>query len=584
MSDSTPPLHERVERLEVAVAELRDTVRALADASVAPEPPPAVRVITKPVKPPRRPKAASSAFELPQAMQSSEYWLSRLGIGLILFGLAFLFKYSIDQGWLTPMVRVGFGLVLGLGLLGGGLRLSSTRRHFSQILLGGSIATFYITTFAASEWFDLISYAVAFRSMIGVTLLAFVLALTKDGAVLAIIGTLGGLATPFVLYTDTANIPGLMAYTCVILSGALAVFAFKGWRPLLGVVVLGGWAVLASGAALLPFEAPVLDRWAVQGGIVFALIGFGVVPLARHALAARSPEAWPSPGLGGVAHWPLLPTLHRRYLHLLVVSTPLIALSLSTSTWSLTGPTWGWITLAVAALYGLGAWGLSRTQALAPLAYTHALVGTLLATLGLVFLLDGEALLFAIVTEAAILHLLAHRLNDRGLARGAHALFVLLALTVAVQLSVSDADAPPVLNAWGLAVLWTILLGAGVSYVLSGKTRLIYLMAAHVFFLGWLLRELSVLPEGQAYVTISWGIYTLVLLVIGLRHRIRAVRLVAMGTLLLVIGKLFLVDLAELEAIWRILLFLGFGGVLLAVSYYVQRLWGPNEEEPLTRE
>ena len=38
-------------------------------------------------------------------------------------------------------------------------------------------------------------------------------------------------------------------------------------------------------------------------------------------------------------------------------------------------------------------------------------------------------------------------------------------------------------------------------------------------------------------------------------------------------AKLFLVDLAELEVLWRILLFMGFGGLFLFLSYYFQDLW-----------
>lgn len=55
-------------------------------------------------------------FEL-ENLRSWEWWLNKIGIGLLLFGLAFLFKFSIDQGWLSPPVRVGFGLALGVGLL-----------------------------------------------------------------------------------------------------------------------------------------------------------------------------------------------------------------------------------------------------------------------------------------------------------------------------------------------------------------------------------------------------------------------------------------------------------------------------------
>ena len=98
-------------------------------------------------------------------------------------------------------------------------------------------------------------------------------------------------------------------------------------------------------------------------------------------------------------------------------------------------------------------------------------------------------------------------------------------------------------------------------------------MAAHITLLLWFLREMSPLTNGQGLVSISWGIYTVVLFVIGLRQDIKVVTKTAMATLLVLIGKLFLVDLANLETLWRILLFLGFGGVLLLLSYFFKALW-----------
>ncbi|MFQ5607470.1 MAG: DUF2339 domain-containing protein, partial [Candidatus Zixiibacteriota bacterium] len=68
----------------------------------------------------------------------SEFLLNKLGIGLLLFGVVFLFKYSIDQGWITPAVRVACGLALGVALLGFGSKLYSRRHHFSLVLLGGA--------------------------------------------------------------------------------------------------------------------------------------------------------------------------------------------------------------------------------------------------------------------------------------------------------------------------------------------------------------------------------------------------------------------------------------------------------------
>ncbi len=46
----------------------------------------------------------------------------------------------------------------------------------------------------------------------------------------------------------------------------------------------------------------------------------------------------------------------------------------------------------------------------------------------------------------------------------------------------------------------------------------------------------------------------------------------------LVVGKLFVVGLIGIEAIWSVLLFLGFGGLFLALSYYLRSLEHPKSE------
>jgi uncharacterized membrane protein len=128
-----------------------------------------------------------------------------------------------------------------------------------------------------------------------------------------------------------------------------------------------------------------------------------------------------------------------------------------------------------------------------------------------------------------------------------------------------------------LAVLGAAL--AASTVLRPQAATLVYRICVHVAFLGWLWRELSVLPDGDAYVTVAWGLYTVALLVAGLHLARSRLVIVGMGTLLLVVAKLLLVDLINLDAVWRILLFLGFGGVFLILSYYLQALWRASSRE-----
>src|SRR5687767_2103881 len=192
--------------------------------------------------------ASGRGFELPsnlRNLRSGEWWLNKVGMGLLLFGIAFLFKFAVDQNWITPPVRVGIGLAVGVGLLMVGLRVYEDRRPFSQVLLGGGIGTLYITGYAADVLYALVPYAVAFAFMVAVTLLAFALALRQDEVVLSLIGVAGGLATPFVLYAGSTSLGGLALYTCTIVAGTAAVYLYKGWRTLLLVSFAGVWTVFS---------------------------------------------------------------------------------------------------------------------------------------------------------------------------------------------------------------------------------------------------------------------------------------------------------------------------------------------------
>ncbi len=72
-------------------------------------------------------------------------------------------------------------------------------------------------------------------------------------------------------------------------------------------------------------------------------------------------------------------------------------------------------------------------------------------------------------------------------------------------------------------------------------------------------------------VTLAWGAVGLALLALGLPVRERAMRLSGLAMLFLCILKLFIYDLSQLEALARILSFVGLGVALLAVSWAYTR-------------
>jgi uncharacterized membrane protein len=447
-------------------------------------------------------------------LRSTEFWLNKVGIGLLLLGLAFLFKYSIEHDIINEQVRVAFGLGLGSVLLALGVVWHAERRHFSQVLLGGSVATYYITGFAAYEMYKLVPHNVAFGYMMCVTLLAFALSVRQDEVMLALIATLGGLATPFILYAPDGSLPALVTYTCAVLAGASAIYFYKGWRSLLWISYTGGWAVFTAGylGTFLSWQNPptTADRWALQGAALFSAFAFWALPVLRETLRAEDPDRWPHPTRNRVAD---IKPLAETHVHFLVISVPLLVLAASIAAWGdlVRHQTWGLAAVGAAALYFRVF--LARRNLL-PLAYTHAMMAVLLITLGvfLVFMGPGQQnmLLLSLAVEATALHFVSARLRDKGTLVYAHLIFVVLAFHLLPRLLLPNDSLVPVLNPDALAVLAVIALGMAASFALASREAAIaYRNAVYLAFAAWLWRELS--PGGLDHVMLAWAAFALLL-------------------------------------------------------------------------
>ncbi len=535
-------------------------------------------------------RAFEAFFDLGN-LRSGEWWLSRIGIGLLLLGVAFLYKYSEDQGWIHDPMRVAFGLVLGLGMLSAGLKIYENRRPFSQVLLGGGLGTLYITGYGAYGAYSLVSWGPAFIFMAAVTALAFTLSIRQNEAILALIAMAGGLATPFILYTEDGSLAGLVFYTCVILAGASAVYLYKGWASLILTAFVGVWAVFLAGGMEFRCASGSCAgaEWSLQAGEVFGWMVFWLVPIAREILRSRNPERWSLPEAGVVVR-----TLFGEYegrlrsvvlAHFLSVATPLVALLWTWGVWEMEPRSLGLVALGGAAVY-VAAWLVLRRVegGIGHLPYTQALVAALLGVVGFVLVLEGDAFLIALAGGAAVVHFVARKMSDVVVSFLGHALFAIAAMWLAGRLA-SDAmfaepEATVFLNVGAVSDLTVIVLAVVSTLAFSSAgARAIYRASAHAALLAWMWCELSPLANGEAYATIAWGIYASVILVAGLRTgRVWIVR-AGVATLLLVAAKLLVVDLAEVEAIWRILLFLGFGGTFLTLSYFLQSLWKPGERQ-----
>jgi uncharacterized membrane protein len=584
---SKKSLEERIEKLEFQFSEILKILKIQQEQSKAPEQRSQEISDKKQIAHGKKEKytpttssvfpTAEKVFALPPQMRSFEFWLNKIGIALLLFGVAFLFKYSVDQGWLTPWIRVLFGLLVGILLILFGFKIHHKKQHFAQILFGGGIATFYITGFAAFQVLDLISHPIAFSFMVMVTFLSFVLSLKQNEAVLSIIGAIGGLGTPFLLYTGESNLPGLIGYTCLILTGTSAIYFYRSWRSLLFTSVIGGWLVIwAAMLSVAPFnqETLLLNKLYLQLGLLACWIFFWLVPLIRFLLAKTQSERWKFPEMTFFkthfsSHiWEAID----QPIYLLTLSTPFFVISLSKIVWQLETVKWGYIVLAFSCIYAIISWFLIKKMNQEKIGFTHVYVFLLLFTYSIFLFFKGNSLLFVLVGEAAILHLLSKKISSKAISVYAHLLFFIAGFWLLQRLN-HPGVGTSFFNLQAVTDLWVILVLFFLGYIFKSNTeKTIYQIYAYLTFLLFIYRELVDLTYGQGFISVAWGMIGILLLILSLRMNHNQLQKLAMATLFLVVGKLFLVDLSALETIWRVLLFLGFGAVFMFISYYFQNL------------
>ncbi|MFM7057052.1 MAG: DUF2339 domain-containing protein [Planctomycetota bacterium] len=213
-------------------------------------------------------------------------WLLRIGILMLVIGMGFFVKYSIDNGLLSPLARVVLAGCAGMAMLGGGARLLGGHYQLiGQGFLGGGIATLYFSVFASHGLYRLVDLPVAFGMMAMVTMLSGVVTLVFDSRLTAVLGVLGGYLTPVMLSSGVVNYPGLNTYLLVLGLGILGVSAFR-HSPLLGYLGFFCHHVLVQ-SSLAGYQ-PAANFWQVQPFLVAFFAMFSTMVFV-HRLRDRTP-------------------------------------------------------------------------------------------------------------------------------------------------------------------------------------------------------------------------------------------------------------------------------------------------------
>ncbi|MEN3977284.1 DUF2339 domain-containing protein [Emcibacter sp. SYSU 3D8] len=210
------------------------------DAATATATPP-----TPPPVPPVPPAAAAAARATPPPKTPpprklterniTSRWMVWVGGLALALGGVFMVRYSIEQGYLGPAVRVALGVIAGLAMLGAG---EFARRHpgrvpvqadyIPAVVTGAGFLTLFASLYSAYGLYHLIPSPAAFVLLAMVALGAIAISLVH-GQAMALFGLIGAMIVPALVSADAPMAVPLFGYLAVVAAALGAIARLRHW-------------------------------------------------------------------------------------------------------------------------------------------------------------------------------------------------------------------------------------------------------------------------------------------------------------------------------------------------------------------
>jgi len=579
--DDKLSLEERVARLEALVQDLTGRSAAAGDLL-------AVRARPQP-----RPRPTN-----PFATKSLEWWLARGGAILTSLALILLYQYAVERNWITPAVRVAAGIAVGAALFFCAIRFTTRdsktdKVGLREVLLGAGLAAWYISAYAAAVFYQLLPVSGARLIFLALTIAGAWIALSEHRSVLGLLALGVGFLTPVLLPTPTANIPAFAFYLGALTTVGVVLYLMRGWLSILWLTFIAFWWTAGESTNVLSTQ---VDRIALSLLVILAGAAMVRTPLLRRRLVASGSSLYTQPvrsahtesilrgfssaiqNLSGVTAW-----LDSPALWVITILSPLLSVLVLSWCWtSVQGSVWGIVSLAIAAVVYRFAASSRDDEELTHIEATAAAVWSLAGTIWIADAAGsrvGEA--GALVLLAAAFHSFVTvfylRTSHFQAARKVGLLTAAACLVTAVLWELGGQATRP----FGFAYWWTIAEIATIatclwiwwSYRKPADPVSLSSLLGILSYIAILLVDARILGGiWPPLVTASFAIAGTALLISGRARKEDAmIRKIGGITLAIVVFRLFMIDLAGVETIWRVLLFMGVGALFLFTSHRLQR-------------
>ena len=548
----------------------------------------------------------------------TEEWIGQrgllaVGVTALILAAAYLLKLSFERGWVSPLARCLMGMAGGIGVAVVGARLHARYRQYGAALVGCGAAIIYLSVWAASNRYALVSPWAAIGGLVVVSLALAAIAARLDVEALGAAAAMGAFFAPVAIETAARDPDLLLVYLFCLAVGLGVVAARRRWRLAAFVISSSyfGLGVLAADGAVpaLALAFGVIggtaglflglrERWWESRALAFAggwtivhRAGDGLegsVPLLGAALVLAAPVWWhavKAPRLfpdGSIPHlrqfqWSLGEAFY-------FLMTPLlVAWALERQAPALFEAEPGLLSLLIAVPYLLAGYTRARPA--------FAVVG--LVALGIAMWVGLAAPVSVVLFMLLALGLAA---LDDPLGRSDGQWYALGAAGTALA-RLADAvgarpeDAPAFIDTCALA-MWAVT--AGVAGLASRTKRTsdgvptealragLWIVAGGLLLfgvtgeLGRLVaqaidRESTARLAGGLAISAWWLLFAGALVALGFSRGLAPVRQAGLAVAALALLKVVLADLAALDALYRVGSVLILGCVSLGIAYLYHR-------------
>lgn len=495
-------------------------------------------------------------------------WFSRIGVVAVIVALSFFLKYAIDNQWIGPTGRVVLGLLAGVVMLVAGEKLRKKYPGYAQILLGGGSLALYFSIYAGYSFYGLYPSFLAFALLVLVMANTVFMAVRHNSLPIGILGIIGAYSIPFVIESAEPSLWTLYSYLTVVTAGVLSVSIYKKWPIFQYLSFIFNQLILLFTHDMVPnyFWPSFLFVF-----VIFAFyLGIATIYNIRHRFLSTEAD-----------------------LVLIVLNAgTFFAWSTYLLQDTFIGNYMGYyaVFLAVVYLY-IGKMSYTFIREDMKRVYTLFLISFILITIAIPIQLNAYWIGYAWFAEALGLSLIAYKLNSRPAMYGAIAVFFLGWFEFAFEaFSLREYrffffNPPTFLFLFGIGVSYLMMrLSKKVDWpqdrqrfvpgILNGILLVLIFIGINVensdFFSRQARLEYFLSPE-QLSLSALWLLYALILFAYGMRRKKKYLRYGALGLMAITIIKAFLVDLANLSTLFKIILFIILGLFLLGVSFYYQR-------------